>query len=94
MTRIVCTADLHENLIEIPECDLLLIAGDISYAFKGDLAAKQAFLAGEFREWLAQIPATGPEHAPDLASSIVSAFSDREQARPPFRRLISAGGRA
>lgn len=52
MTRIVCTADLHENLVEIPECDVLLIAGDVSFAFKGDLAAKQGFLAGEFREWL------------------------------------------
>jgi hypothetical protein len=30
MTRIVCTADLHEHLIDIPECDLLLIAGDVS----------------------------------------------------------------
>ena len=52
MTRVVCTADLHENLIDIPECDLLLIAGDISFAFKGDLVAKQAFLANEFRDWL------------------------------------------
>ena len=57
MTRIVCTADLHENLIKIPECDLLVIAGDISFAFKGDLVAKQAFLAGPFKEWLDQIPA-------------------------------------
>jgi len=29
----------------------------------------------------------------DLASSIVSTFSDWEQARPPSRRLSSAGGR-
>ena len=28
MTRIVCTADIHEHLPEIPECDLLLIAGN------------------------------------------------------------------
>ena len=40
MTRIVCTADLHENLIEIPDCDVLLIAGDVSFAFKG--ACRQA----------------------------------------------------
>jgi hypothetical protein len=33
MTTIVCTADLHENLIGIPECELLLIAGDVSFAF-------------------------------------------------------------
>ena len=58
MTKTVCTADLHENLIDIPECDVLLIAGDVSFAFKGDLAAKQAFLFGEFREWLERVPAT------------------------------------
>lgn len=46
-----------ENLIEIPECDVPLIAGDISFAFKGDLIAKQAFPAGAFREWLEQVPA-------------------------------------
>ena len=57
MTRIVCTADLHENLIEIPDCDVLLIAGDVSFAFKGDLAAKQAFLAGPFSGWLDRVPA-------------------------------------
>jgi Icc-related predicted phosphoesterase len=57
VTRIVCTADLHENLIDIPECDLLLIAGDVSYAFKGDIAAKQAFLDREFRQWLERVPA-------------------------------------
>jgi Icc-related predicted phosphoesterase len=57
MTRIVCTADLHENLIDIPECDLLLIAGDVSFAFKGDLASKQRYLAGDFSEWLGRVPA-------------------------------------
>ena len=57
MTEIVCTADLHENLTDIPECDLLLIAGDVSYAFKGDLAAKQGFLVGAFKEWLDGVPA-------------------------------------
>jgi hypothetical protein len=57
MTTIACTADLHENLIDIPGCELLLIAGDVSFAFKGDLYAKQAFLAGSFREWLDEVPA-------------------------------------
>lgn len=57
VTRVVCTADLHEHLVEIPECDLLLIAGDISYAFKGDLPSKQAFLRGAFSDWLDRVPA-------------------------------------
>jgi Icc-related predicted phosphoesterase len=57
MTRIVCTADLHENLPVIPACDLLLIAGDISFAFKGDLASKRAYLEGPFAEWLDRVHA-------------------------------------
>lgn len=57
MTSIVCISDLHEHLVDIPACDLLLIAGDVSFAFKGDLTAKQAFLAGEFKHWLDRVPA-------------------------------------
>ncbi|WP_028057679.1 metallophosphoesterase family protein [Candidatus Solirubrobacter pratensis] len=58
MTTIVCISDLHEHLVEVPACDLLLIAGDVSFAFKGDLVAKQAFLAGEFKDWLERAPAS------------------------------------
>ena len=57
MTTIVCTADLHEHLVDIPACDLLLIAGDVSFAFKGDPRAKHAFLAGPFKDWLERVPA-------------------------------------
>jgi Icc-related predicted phosphoesterase len=58
MTSIVCIADLHEHLVDVPRCDLLLIAGDVSFAFKGDLPAKQAFLIGQFNNWLEHVPAT------------------------------------
>jgi Icc-related predicted phosphoesterase len=57
MTEIVCIADLHEHLVDIPACDVLLIAGDVSFAVKGDLRAKHAFLVGPFREWLDRVPA-------------------------------------
>jgi Icc-related predicted phosphoesterase len=57
VTTIVCISDLHEHLVDIPVCDLLLIAGDVSFAFKGDHTAKHAFLAGEFKQWLDGVPA-------------------------------------
>lgn len=55
--KVVAVSDLHENLPVVPECDLLTIAGDISYAFKGDLVAKQKFLVGPFKNWLEGVPA-------------------------------------
>jgi Icc-related predicted phosphoesterase len=57
MVSIACVADLHEHLVDVPPCDLLLIAGDVSFAFKGDLRSKHAFLAGPFSRWLQQAPA-------------------------------------
>ena len=57
MTTIVCISDLHEHRVDIPACDLLLIAGDVSFAFKGDVTAKHAFLSGEFKHWLDRVPA-------------------------------------
>lgn len=55
--KIICVADLHENLPEIPECDLLLIAGDITYAFHGDMLSQRQFLDKKFRKWLERVPA-------------------------------------
>jgi Icc-related predicted phosphoesterase len=57
MTTIVCISDLHEHLVDVPACELLLIAGDVSFAFKGDLHTKHAFLAGDFKDWLERLPA-------------------------------------
>jgi len=57
MHKIVCIADLHEHLVDIPPCDLLLIAGDVSYAPKGNLDRKRDFLVGPFKDWLEQVPA-------------------------------------
>jgi Icc-related predicted phosphoesterase len=67
--RIILTSDLHGNLPEIPECDLLIIAGDICPDFMYqrqngndvkfmDGSTKQAqWLNTIFRDWLAATPA-------------------------------------
>lgn len=57
VTSIACVSDLHENLIEIPECDILLIAGDITYGFYNDHVAQQKFLYTKFKNWAEQVPA-------------------------------------
>lgn len=57
MTSIVCVSDLHEHLVDIPACDLLLIAGDVSFGFREDFAAMHAFLEAEFAAWLERVPA-------------------------------------
>lgn len=57
MTRVVFVSDLHENLPEIPECDVLCVAGDITFSFKGDIASQQGFIINEFAEWLKKVPA-------------------------------------
>lgn len=55
--RIVCISDLHGQLPEIPECDLLLIAGDIcmgmGYASNNECLFYQAkWLREGFKDWL------------------------------------------
>ena len=85
MTRFVCVADLHENLVEVPPCDVLVIAGDISFACKGDLAAKQSYLVGPFSDWLDRVDgATIPRLAADVASDRLTALAghDMRQSCP------------
>jgi Icc-related predicted phosphoesterase len=64
---VYATSDLHGHLPEIPECDLLLIAGDICPDFfqgsrrfgmidKGEQRQRH-WLDTDFREWLDKIPA-------------------------------------
>lgn len=57
MTKIVCVSDLHQNLPEIPECDLLCIAGDLTFGFKGHLLDQRAWLVNEFADWVKRVPA-------------------------------------
>ncbi|MGE3803080.1 MAG: metallophosphoesterase [Gemmataceae bacterium] len=55
--RIVAVSDLHGVLPEIPECDLLLIAGDIEPTSNHDVRFQAEWLDGPFRHWLAGTPA-------------------------------------
>ena len=54
--RIACVADLHEHLVGVPECDLLLVAGDLTFGFGGS-PDKRGWLAGPFSEWVDAVPA-------------------------------------
>lgn len=54
--RIACVSDLHEHLVEVPPCDLLVVAGDLTYAFGGS-TDKRRWLEGAFAEWLEAVPA-------------------------------------
>lgn len=63
MLKICAISDMHGNLPEIPECDLLLIAGDICPHFgrpvggREDLFGQSQWLMHEFEPWLDKIPA-------------------------------------
>lgn len=55
MVHIVASSDFHGTLPEIPECDILLIGGDICP--EGSLAQQAAWLNDPFRKWLLSVKA-------------------------------------
>lgn len=57
--RVAATSDLHGALPDIPECDLLLLAGDICPDFGGHYVStmQSDWLKEQFGSWLEQIPA-------------------------------------
>lgn len=58
--KIVCIADMHSKLnFKVPECDLLLIAGDMEPAYYSDtmsVGLQSTWLNMEFRYWLGDQP--------------------------------------
>jgi predicted phosphodiesterase len=56
--KIVALSDLHGYLPEnVPACDLLLLAGDLTPVSNHSLAFQAAWLDGPFRAWLRGVPA-------------------------------------
>jgi Icc-related predicted phosphoesterase len=52
--RIICTSDLHGNLPEVPEGDILLIAGDICPTYNHDVNFQKSWMTTNFQKWLEQ----------------------------------------
>lgn len=56
--RVYATSDLHGDLsVDIPPCDVLIVAGDVCPVVDHALARQLTWLDGPFREWLLQVPA-------------------------------------
>jgi Icc-related predicted phosphoesterase len=55
--RVAATSDLHGHLPEVPACDLLLIAGDITPVSRHDVSFQAQWLDADFRRWLQAVPA-------------------------------------
>jgi predicted phosphodiesterase len=56
--KIVALSDTHGQLpLRIPECDLLLLAGDLTPVTNHGLDFQRRWLDGEFRSWLKRLPA-------------------------------------
>lgn len=55
--RLALTSDLHGQLPEIPECDLLLIAGDVCPVENHNLDFQTEWLRYRFIPWLRRTPA-------------------------------------
>lgn len=55
--RIATTADLHGYLPEVPECDVLVIAGDVTPTTDHDVEFQARWLDTRFRAWLEAAPA-------------------------------------
>ncbi|WP_372790451.1 metallophosphoesterase [Paraconexibacter sp.] len=54
--RIAAIADLHGHLPPIPECDVLVIGGDVTPAHDHALEHQATWLDTTFRAWLASAP--------------------------------------
>ncbi len=77
--RLAVTADLHGNLPPVPECDVLVIAGDMTPTDDHDAAVQARWLDTDFRTWLEDAPA---RHIVGIAGNHDFVF-DRAPGRLP-----------
>jgi len=54
---ITAISDLHGNLINIPKCDILLIAGDVCPTYNHNIFFQKSWLKNDFSKWLSNIDA-------------------------------------
>lgn len=79
-SRIVATSDLHGHLPDMPECDILIIAGDVCPMEDHDVGYQLNWLDRSFRAWLEAQPA---KHIIGIAGNHDFAFeylNDAKQA--------------
>jgi Icc-related predicted phosphoesterase len=55
--RVVTTADIHGHLPEVPPCDVLVIAGDITPLADHEVGFQAQWLDTDLRAWLEVVPA-------------------------------------
>ena len=55
--KVIATADLHGDLPDVPECDLLIVAGDVCPVDNHDKSHQALWMVAEFRPWLRSQPA-------------------------------------
>lgn len=82
MKKIVAISDLHGELIEVPECDLFIIAGDICPCRSHHTPFEQAnWLRDFFNPWLSAIPA---KHKIFIAGNHDGVFQECPNLLPRF----------
>ncbi len=80
--RVVAISDQHGRLPDIPECDILLIAGDICPTVNHSPSFQRSWLDTNFRSWLNNIPA---RHVVGVAGNHDFLFHERPDQIPELR---------
>lgn len=89
--RLAVTADLHGFLPDVPPCDVLVIAGDLTPAHDHDVGFQARWLDTTFRAWLQAVPA---EHVVAIAGNHDFVFERAPETVPtdlPWTYLQDTG---